>query len=140
MTLKLKVDIGFTPCPVDAGDELFPNGIFEFNITKLLGHIQENPDNYNCEEIAIADFINDFSTCNELYLDVVEITSPVVLAEIAPSRYNVIDGNHRMEKARQLGIKRIQAYRLSVAQHIRFLTSKEAYTAYVAYWNSKADK
>jgi len=27
MERKLKVDNGFTPCPTDAGDEIFPNGI-----------------------------------------------------------------------------------------------------------------
>lgn len=140
MTSKLKVDIRFTPCPVDVGDELFPNGIFEFNITKLLGHIQDNPGEYKCEEVAVADYSNDFSTFNELYLDVVEISSPVVLAEISPGRFNVIDGNHRLENARRLGIRSIQAYRLNVTQHLRFLTSKKAYTAYVEYWNSKIDK
>jgi hypothetical protein len=44
---------------------------------------------------------------------------------------------HRMEKARRSGIKEVPAYRLSVAQHIRFLTSQSAYIAYIEYWNSK---
>ena len=38
----LKVDTHFTPCPVHDDDELFPNGIFEFNITKLLEDIHNN--------------------------------------------------------------------------------------------------
>jgi hypothetical protein len=32
----LETDGYFTPCPVGAGDELFPNGIFVFNITKII--------------------------------------------------------------------------------------------------------
>ena len=67
----------------------------------------------------------------------VEISEPVILAEISPGQYNLIDGNHRMEKARRMGIKNISTIRLNVEQHLRFLTSKEAYLAYVKYWNSK---
>jgi hypothetical protein len=32
--MKLKVEKDFTPCPEADGDELYPNGIFLFNITK----------------------------------------------------------------------------------------------------------
>jgi len=32
---RLKVDKNFIPCPWDADDEMFRNGIFEFNITKM---------------------------------------------------------------------------------------------------------
>lgn len=39
MAKMLRVDNDFTPCPVATGDELFPNGIFVFNITKLLEYI-----------------------------------------------------------------------------------------------------
>jgi hypothetical protein len=42
-----------------------------------------------------------------------------------------------MEKARRMGINSVRAYKLSVEQHMRFLISKEAYLAYVGYWNSK---
>jgi hypothetical protein len=44
---------------------------------------------------------------------------------------------HRMEKARRLGIKSLPAYRLGVEQHLKFLTSSKAYAAYVKYWNGK---
>ena len=70
-------------------------------------------------------------------MDSVELGRPVILAEITPGRYNLIDGNHRMEKAHRLGIKSIPGYRLNVDQHVRFLTSEKAYVAYVEYWNSK---
>ena len=133
----LKVDNDFTPCPVAAGDELFPNGIFEFNITKMLEYIQKNPDGIILEEIAVSDFHKGFSSINEPHMDSVEISRAVILAEISPGQYNLIDGSHRMEKARRMGIKSMQAYRLNVEQHMRFLTSKKAYVAYIEYWNSK---
>ena len=40
---KLKVHPDFTPLPVSEGDELFPNGIFEFNVTKLVVFIRDHP-------------------------------------------------------------------------------------------------
>ena len=42
MIKKLKVDHDFTPCSVTTGDEIFPNGFFEFNITKIIEHIKNN--------------------------------------------------------------------------------------------------
>lgn len=133
----LKADKDFTPCPVAAGDELFPNGIFEFNVTKILEYIEENPDDITVEEVAVSDFFEGFSLINESHMDSVEISQPVILAEISPGQYNLIDGNHRMEKARRMGINNLMAYRLNVEQHMKFLTSKKAYVAYIEYWNSK---
>lgn len=137
MENPLKIDHGFTPCPVAAGDELFPNGIFVFNITKMTEYIHKNPDSIVLEEVAVSDFPRAFSSINESHVESVEISKPVVLAEISPGRYNLIDGHHRMEKARRLGISSIGAYKVSAEQHIRFLTSEKAYWAYVEYWNSK---
>ena len=137
MERTLKIDDNFTPCPVEDGDELFPNGIFVFNITKIMEYIQENSESIPLVEVAVSDFYKDFSSINESYLDTVDIYKPVILAEISPGRYNLIDGNHRIEKARRLKTNSIRAYKLDVVQHMRFLTSRKAYTIYVEYWNSK---
>lgn len=133
---KFKVDKDFIPCPVADDDELFPNGIFEFNITKMLEWIEQNPDDVIIEKVAVSGFFRD-SSITESHMDSVDISRPVILAEIAPDWYNLIDGHHRMEKARRMEIKNILAYRLSADQHKRFLTSKRAYLTYVEYWNSK---
>ena len=137
MVKKLKFDKKFAPCPTVTGDELFPNGIFVFNITKLSEFIQENPESFDLEEVAVSSINNSFSSINESHIDLVDISKPLILAEISPGRFNLIDGNHRLEKARRMGVKFIQVYRLSVEQHIRFLTSEKAYVAYIEYWNSK---
>ena len=78
-----------------------------------------------------------FSSIDETRADLVDVSCPVLLAEISPGYYNLIDGNHRMEKARRMGISRILAYRLNVKQHIEFLTARDAYLSYVEYWNGK---
>lgn len=134
---KLKVGNKFIPCPIDNGDELFPNGIFLFNITKMLEYIKLNPDDIELVEINVGDFTQSFSSIDESHIDSVDVSKLVILAEISPGRFNLIDGNHRMEKARRLGINSIFAYKLYVLQHLRFLTKQKAYKAYIEYWNEK---
>ena len=85
----------------------------------------------------VSDFHSSFSKINEEYVQSVDVNKPVILAEIAPSRYNLIDGNHRVEKARRKGIKTLPCYKISVDQHLPFLTDKGAYESYIHYWNSK---
>lgn len=46
-----------------------------------------------------------------------------------------IDGQHRPEKARRLGLKTLPAVILRMEQHIPFLY--ESYDRYVSYWNGK---
>ena len=133
----LMFDKDFTSCPVKDGDEIFQNGFFDFNITKMIDFIHSNPTDFVAEEVSVDEFPREFSSINEEHIEKVQIHEPVILAEISPDRYNLIDGNHRMDKARRSGIEHMKAYRLSVQQHIRFLTSMQAYKAYVEYWNSK---
>ena len=134
---KLEANENFIPFPVNKGDELFPNGIFVFNITKMIEHIKNNSDEIDLVEVAVADFPKSFSSVDESHVDSVDVSCPVLLAEISPGHYNLIDGNHRMEKARRIGINCLLAYRLNVKQHIEFLTEREAYLSYVEYWNGK---
>ncbi|MCK5839523.1 MAG: ParB N-terminal domain-containing protein [Bacteroidales bacterium] len=134
---KLKADDSFTPCPINKGDELFPNGIFVFNITKMLESLKINSNEVDLVEVEVHDFPKSFSSIDESHVDSVDISQPVILAEITPGHYSLIDGNHRMEKARRMGEKSILAYNLNVKQHLPFLTEKKAYLSYIEYWNGK---
>jgi hypothetical protein len=78
-----------------------------------------------------------FSKFNEEYLATVDVSRPIIVAEISPGRFSVIDGNHRMERARRLGLEKIGAYKLSPCQHMQFLTTEKGYRAYIEYWNDK---
>ena len=99
---KIKYDKDFTPIPVDENDEIFANGIFLFNITKMLEFIREHPEKFAPERIEVKDYHREFSTINETHLDTVKISKPVIPAEISPGKYNLIDGNHRMDLFRLL--------------------------------------
>ena len=134
---KLKVNDNFIPCPAEKVDELYQNGIFVFNITKMIEYIKKNSSEIDLVDVDVSDFPKCFSSISESHVDSVDVSQPVIIAEMSPGHYNLIDGNHRMEKARRLGIKRISAYKLNVNQHMTFLTEKKAYLSYIDYWNGK---
>lgn len=137
MNRKLKINSHFISCPIDDEDELYPNGIFVFNITKMTEYVQHR--NITCEEVLVKDFSRGSSKFRENHLATVDVSKPIIVAEISPGRFNVIDGNHRMEKARRMGIERILAYKLSPEQHMQFLTTEKGYLTYIEYWNSKLE-
>lgn len=139
MISKPTIDIDFTPCPESDGDEFYPNGMFVFNITKMTEHIMDNPEVFVPEDVAVKE-LHSFFSLSKSHVNSVNISKPVIIAEIAPSRFNLIDGQHRVEKAHRLGMETIKAYRLNVHQHIRFLTNRKAYEIYVEYWNSKIEE
>jgi len=138
---KLKPAKTFVPLAREEGDEFFPNGIFEFNITKLLSYIAANPSQFPEEQISVREYaIWDKKCLTQATVETANLAIPIVLGEISPGRFNVIDGNHRLEKARRQGLESIPAYRVAVEQHLAFLTSEMAYMAFIKYWNSKIDE
>jgi hypothetical protein len=138
---KLNLDTEFRPCSAEAGDELFPNGIFEFNISRLLSFIQVHADRFPVEPVELTD-IPDYGDAglNEKAICTADLSRPILLAEIAPGRYNVIDGHHRITKARREGARSVAGHRLRCPEHVPFLTSTRAYQKYVEYWNSKFEE
>lgn len=133
----LSADKNYVPASEDDGDELYPNGIFVFNITKMIEYIRVHQDEIPLESIEVKAYTRGWSKLDEVTIDKADITVPLILAEISPGRYNVIDGNHRLEKAYRVGVDHITAYKLTPEHHMPFLTSLKAYHTYIEYWNSK---
>jgi hypothetical protein len=131
-------DAAFRPCPVEPEDELFANGIFVFNVTRLLAFMGAHAERFPVEVVRVAG-IPDYggSGLNEKTVDSADRSQPVLLAEIAPGFYNLIDGHHRVAKARREGAVTVPGRRVGCPDQIPFLTSKVAYEKYVEYWNSK---
>lgn len=135
---KLKLSPSFEPCPVEGGEEVFRNGIFEFNVTRLMAFIEARPDRFPRETVAVASTPNyGDARLDQTTIAAADITRPVLFAEIAPGRFNLIDGNHRMARARRDGVPTVPAYRIHGPHHVAFLTSTMAYQKYVEYWNGK---
>jgi len=135
---KIKLNKKFIPIICDEDDELFPNGIFEFNITKLIKFIGINQGEFQAQAVETrslsifnADRLDKESIFNA------DLSNPIILAEISPNTFNVIDGHHRLQSARHRGLDTILAYKIYAEQHINFLTSMKAYESYIDYWNEK---
>lgn len=62
MKKTLRVDPHFTPCPVLIDDELYPNGIFEFRVTRLCEDIQNNSGRDTLDEMAVGDCPPSYTT------------------------------------------------------------------------------
>ena len=140
LPMQLALDPRFRPCEAQKGEEIYPNGIFEFNITRLLSYIGTS-GKFRTEPVLLGEIPYGGTSpgLNELTIAAADLSRPVILAEISPSRYNLIDGNHRVAKARREGVPSILAYRIRCPEHVAFLTSTRAYAKYVEYWNSKVD-
>ena len=137
---KIKKEKRFKACPKDPGDELFPNGIFEFNITKMQAFIDTNKSQIIVQSVDVELLYDGIPrTLNEASIESANLSIPIILAEISPGRFVVVDGNHRLEKAHRTGAKKVPAYKLSPKQFLKFLVSERAYFAFVDYWNGKVD-
>ena len=135
---KLKLDKTFQPCPIDPGDEVFPNGIFEFNITRLLAFVETHVERCPIERVEVDDIPNyGHENLNEAAIRTADLLRPILLAEISPGLFNLIDGHHRVAKARREGLRTLPAHRVACTHLVPFLTSTRAYESYVEYWNEK---
>lgn len=152
----LVADPDFKLCEIEEGREYMPNGIFAFNITRLIEHIESYPEDFSPIEIDVAIYFDQRPNfeLNEDYVEQADLERPLILAEIAPDRmemwmrgaerdlyargYNLLDGHHRLAKARKHGIQMLPAYVLRMEQHLPFLA--RSYETYVEYWNGKLEE
>lgn len=135
------------------GDEFYPNGIFEFHITRMNEYINQHQDEFEKVKIDIEHYYRYFKNADikQMYVEQADLERPVIFAEITPDRlyngypgigedyysrgYNLIDGHHRIHKAYQLGVKTIWAWILPMEQHYQFMS--KGFEKYREYWNGK---
>lgn len=130
------------------GDEIFVTGIFRFHVTEMLKWLESNPQ--PMIEVPV-EIWGDVGEKEEQHIALADLDRPILIAEIAPDYrdfvpsipetdwtvrgYVCLDGQHRLEKAKRLGVKSLPAVVLRMEQHIQFLYS--GYESYVSYWNGK---
>ncbi|MGG1686631.1 hypothetical protein [Pseudalkalibacillus sp. NRS-1564] len=136
---KIQMNKNYIPLPCDIGDEVFRNGFFHFNISRIVEHIQSGILEVELDTIEVKDWFKHHfhSRINEEHLPTVDVNKPIIQAEIRPNMYEIIDGNHRIEKAYREDILTIQSYKLKGEQLLPYFTEKQRYVAYVEYWNLK---
>lgn len=136
----LKLNKNFIPCDVFENEEYYPNGVFVFNVTRIIEHIQSGQLVVEQEDISVPDWYKTqvaSIVINEEHLKMVTLEVPVIQAEISPGRFNIIDGNHRLERAYRDNVQTIKSFKLKAEQLIPYFRDVEGYQAFVAYWNDK---
>lgn len=136
---KFKLNENYVPLPTYEGDEIYRNGIFHFNISRIYDQIDSG---ILVAEFGQIDVIGWFKThlhkrVNENHLPSVDISRTILQAEIRPGMFEVIDGNHRIERAFREGVLTINSYKLKGEQLLPFFTNIKGYNAFIDYWNSK---
>jgi hypothetical protein len=136
---KIKLNKNYQPLPVYEGNEFFPNGIFNINISRILENINAGLLQVEHEQICVEEWFRTHgrSSINEEHLPSVDVTKTILQAEVRPGMFTIIDGNHRIEKAFRDGILYIHSYKLRGEQLIPYFMKVEGYEAFVVYWNSK---
>jgi hypothetical protein len=139
---SFKKDKSFTPCQENIGDEIFPNGSFRFNITRILEDIHSGKLEVELEKIDVNKWFKRHCKghINEKHLLSVSLSKPVLQAEISPGNFVIIDGNHRMEKALQEEVPFVDSWKLRGEQLIPYFTEEKGYKAFISYWNGKVEE
>jgi len=117
----------------------------------LLEAIKAHPDEFEQIVVLVKELRWGAKELTDEYVEKADLSRPIILAEIAPDRadfdegflsseweirgYTMIDGNHRLEKAKRTGVTELPAYLVRMEQHIPFMFGN--FERYVDYWNSK---
>jgi hypothetical protein len=62
----------------------------------------------------------DFKELDEVFIPKADLSRPVIMLRMQPESFRLMDGNHRIAKARRQGVKELPAYYLTEAQHRQF--------------------
>ena len=135
--IKLVKD--YKPLPMDIGDEIYPNGIFNFSISRICEHIALGELKSEKEQIDIKEWFKSHirGLVNEEHLPSVDVSKAVIQVEIRPDRYEIIDGNHRIKKACHDGLEVIESFKLKGEHLLPYFADERGYKAFVEYWNLK---
>ena len=111
---QIKLNKNYVPLPTQSGDEIYPNGIFNFAISRIIEDICSGKLAVEQEKINIQDWFKTHlrGSVTEEHLPAVDVSKPVIQAEIKPGFFEIIDGNHRMERAFREGTEFIDSYKL----------------------------
>ncbi|SHG04052.1 hypothetical protein SAMN05216225_101344 [Ornithinibacillus halophilus] len=77
---KLKLKSIYTPFPINEDDDVFRNGIFQFNITKILEQIHNGKLLPKKEQVHVQDWFNSrfHGSINEDHLPSVDVTKRMI--------------------------------------------------------------
>lgn len=136
---RMKENPDFIPCTPVPGDEMLGGFPFNWNISRALEWIDVNLEEVELSVVQVGQPapLADSSGLDEDFLPQADLTKPLIMVRMRPEFFRLIDGSHRLAKARRLGVKELPAYYLTQEQHRQFFTSSDMDKRYVDYWNEK---
>ena len=139
---KLKENLSFTPCVPVVDDETFGGFPFTWNITRVQCWVEENLDQVERSVVQVAPPSSgaDSDSLDEAWIPEADLTKPVLVIRMRLEFFKLIDGNHRVAKARCMGVAELPAYYLTEHQHRQFFAREKADELYVKYWNEKLEQ
>lgn len=98
------------------------NGILIWDVTSILEDIEQHPDSYTIQTLSTA-LLADHNDARVSHTRAMasDLAKPLVVAELSKDHLLLIDGNHRLYKARTLGLENIPCYYLSQRQQQHFI-------------------
>ncbi len=137
ITRKFRAKKLYNPCPADEGDEIYPNGIFHFNISRIVEDIESGKLQVELEKIDVPHWFKNhcMGDVNKDHMPNVVLSKPVIQAEIKAGFFEIIDGRHRMEKALRENMQYMDSYKLKGEQLLDYFIDERGYRAFIDYWN-----
>ena len=137
----------------DDRQEWLPNGIFNINVSRLMRDLAADDSVKETKtpwilaavqaDVLVEDVIRHSAGLGRLeeeHIQAADLERPLIFVEIAPDSFNLIDGHHRLEKARRAGIKELPAWFVDAHAAVHYMGSEFEYSQYVEYWNTKIER
>jgi len=124
-------------------DEIFHFGALRWNVTKMKQWIKENVDSLDILDIPVepwAVFIENVIRHREDHIDEVNIAEPLIAVEMLEDSIIVVDGAHRILKAKKLGIENLKTYFLPFDLQVQFLINEWEYEQAITMWNNDCEQ
>lgn len=136
----------------DDREEWFPNGIFNYNVSRLIKDLSVcETDRSNVPWLheatkasipvkEILKYYSGWERLEEEHIAAAVLKRPLIFVELAPDSFNLIDGHHRIAKAIREGVDNLPAWMVGAHSAIRYLGREFEYCRYTEYWNSKIEE
>ncbi|WP_438315426.1 ParB N-terminal domain-containing protein [Sporosarcina sp. FA9] len=134
---KLIVNENFKPYLAKSDDEVLGGFPFAWNISELEKWLGLHSDKVVCSTVKVSPTSLHMVTLTEAHIPTVDLSKPVIAVRNRPDMYRLIDGQHRVEKARRNGLAELPAYYINEIQHRQFFIHPKADQNYVDYYNEK---
>ena len=120
--------------------EWFRSGFFEYDVTRLLAAEQTGRLSPYLHNVSVTECISFFGKpfLPATHIEEADLSRPLLMAELSPFSYILVDGYHRLAKAAAHQIETLPAYCLPAKFAAEFLCKEKQYLEFTSYWNGKA--